>query len=214
MDPVPPLPGEYFLLAHDDYTGRPHISQDVLSTGLAGALLAELLCYGRIGIVEDDKIRLIDPRPWDDEVTNLVVTEIGKQRAYHPVRAWAEYLRGEAYSLIGEQLAQTGLLTRETGLLRRNVRYVPRDSIESARPRVRLRYIAQRPNEPLDEQTAMLAALALATKLDPIVADGGSPREVRDGLEGMARRLRPDMQAIVAGVSKAVTAIALSVRGR
>ncbi|HLL68340.1 MAG TPA: GPP34 family phosphoprotein [Micromonosporaceae bacterium] len=214
MDPVPPLSGEYFLLAHDDYSGRPHINQEVLSTGLAGALLAQLLSYGRIEIVEDDKVRLLDARPWDDEVTNVVVAEIGKQTAFHPARAWVEYLRGEAYSMVGEQLAGKGLLNRETGMLRRSVRYVSRDPIQSARPRVRLRYIAQRPHEPLDEQTATLAALVLATKLDTVIADGGYPREIREGLEGMSRRLRPDMLAIVAGVTKAVTAIALSVRGR
>jgi hypothetical protein len=48
--PVARLADELFLIAHDEFTGKPLSAANLLDTALAGAVLAELIVDGRVTI--------------------------------------------------------------------------------------------------------------------------------------------------------------------
>jgi len=205
-----PLADELFLVGHDQYTGKPQISDGVLDTGLAGAVLGELVLAGRLSVGEETHVVARDQRPYGERVSDAALAEILKQHDAHPVRAWVEYLRDHARTMVAPRLVHTGLIERvqARAMLKQTVRYPATDALKAASPQARLRYVLDHPTH-LDEQTAVLGGLVLATGLDFVVG-GGSTRETRDGLARMQNLLRPDLQALILGVESAVAQIALS----
>jgi hypothetical protein len=145
-------------------------------------------------------------------VTDAALAELLKQAVAHPVRAWVEYLRADVRGMVGRRLAATGLVEQVTsrGLLRSSIRFVARDPMAAASPRVRVRYVMDH-EELLDEQTATLAALLLTTGLDQVLASAGG-RPVRVGLKTMADRLPGDLRVLANGVDAAVAAVTLTIR--
>src|SRR5262252_8816407 len=93
---VLPLADELFLVGHDQYSGKPQVSDSALDTGLAGAVLGELALAGRIYVADDTNVIVRDQRPWGERVSDAALAEILKQREPHPVRAWVEYLRAHS----------------------------------------------------------------------------------------------------------------------
>jgi Golgi phosphoprotein 3 (GPP34) len=207
-----PLADELFLIGHDPYTGKPRVGDNVLDTGLAGAILGEMALATRIYIDDATQIIVNDQRSSGDRVTDTALTEMLNQDAVHPVRAWVEYLRDSARELIAPRLLHSGLLEQVSsrGLLKQAVRYPARDRINAATPEARLRYMLDHPAH-LDKQTAVLGCLVKAAGLD-FVLGGGTGREVREGLEQMSMLLKPNLQALVVGVEAAIAQLAL--RGR
>ena len=213
------LTEEFFLLSHDDYTGKPCLNREVLGLGLAGGLLAQLLVARRI-TVTGDGIGLRDPRPYRQPAPDFVVQEIYWQANQHAVYSaveWVKYLRDKTYPLVAQELVRRRVVRQENGgLLGRSKRYVAVDAVHASRPRVRLVYFCQRLEllaTELDEQTAGLAGLAIATRLESVIATtaGIDPGQ---GLRAMMARLPGDTRTVLAGVDAAVTADALAVRGR
>jgi hypothetical protein len=213
MAPDLRLHDEYFLLAHDDYTGRAHINATVLGAGLAGALLADLVITGCVELV-DGTVRISAGAVAPDTVSRGAVTVIGRRA--HPVGWWVEYLRSSAYLLTGEQLTERGLvIPARSGLFRTAIRYVATDALVAAGPRVRLRHLAETGTAgPPDQRMVTLAALALATGLEGIVADAAN-RPVREGLRSMANDVPTELRRITAAVDAAVMRLAMATpRGR
>jgi Golgi phosphoprotein 3 GPP34 len=207
-----PLADELFLIGHDQYTGKARVSDSVLDTGLAGAILGELVLANRILVDEDTQVIVNDQRSSGDRVTDTALREMLKQRVVHAVRAWVEYLRDSARELIAPRLLNSGLLEQVSsrGMLKQVVRYPARDRINALTPEVRLRYMMGHPTD-LDERTAVLGCLVRAAGLDFVL--GGAPgREVREGLEQMSMFLKPTLRALIVGVDAAIAQLAL--RGR
>jgi hypothetical protein len=207
-----PLADELFLVGHDQYSGKSQISDSVLDTGLAGAVLGELALTGRVHVDDDTNVLVRDQRPYGERVSDAALAEILKQREAHPVRAWVEYLRDHARTMVAPRLVHSGLVERvqSRSMLKQVVRYPATDPLKAASAEARLRYMLDHPGN-LDVQTATLAGLVVATGLD-FVLGGASPREVRDALARMQRILRPDIVSLVAGVESAIAALALSGR--
>jgi hypothetical protein len=205
-----PLADELFLVGHDQYSGKPVISDSVLDSGLAGAVLGELVLAGRLEVTEDNLVNARDQRPYGERVSDAALAEILKQRELHPVRAWVEYLREHSRTMVAPRLVQSRLIERVQArtMLKTTVRYKALDPLRASSAQARLRYMLDH-QDTLDEQTAVLGGLVLATGLDFLLG-GGSAREVREGLTQMHQRLRRDLQALVTGVESAVAAIALS----
>jgi hypothetical protein len=210
MNWIRALPFEYFLLAHHDYRGDPLINLRVLSTGLAGAMIADLAIPSRV-VVDADRVHLRDPQPHpaDTPAHEVTLREIAAQPDPRTTRAWVEYLRQELYDRVAAQLVADGTMREETGgLVRRTRRYVATDPLAASHARVELRWQAEHGPRGTDQRTATLAALARATGLDKIIADGAN-RETMPGLAVMAATVRPDLAGVVAAVDKAVRAIVL-----
>jgi Golgi phosphoprotein 3 (GPP34) len=206
-----PLADEFFLIGHDDYSGKPRINADTLDTGLAGAVLAELVMTRRVDVAEG-RLMVRDRQTYGEPVTDAALAELIKQAVAHPVRAWVEFLRADVRMMVGRRLLAAGLVEQVSsrGLLRSTTRFVARDPMAAASPRVRVRYVMDH-EELLDEHTATLAALMLACGLEQVLATGGD-RQVRVALKTMADRLPADLRSLASGVDAAVAAIALTIR--
>jgi Golgi phosphoprotein 3 (GPP34) len=208
-----PLADELFLIGHDEYTGKAHVNNVILDSGLAGAVIGELLLTGRV-VIADNRVVVRDNRPYGEVVTDAALAEILKQRENHPVRAWVEYLRDDVRDMVGRRLVHEGMITREEsrGLtLRVTVRYPAVDAIEAAAPLVRLRFLLDR-DEALDQQTMGLASLVLASQLEQTLLVDTNRQQVRDLIKRATEPMHPYLHALAGGVDAAVAAIALTIR--
>jgi hypothetical protein len=206
-----PLADEFFLIGHDEYSGKPRVNAEVVHTGLAGAVLGELVLAGRATIA-DGYVVTRDQRPHGEHVTDAALAEILKQQDAHPVRSWVEYLREAVRDMVSPRLVKAGLVQRVQlrSMLRLTVRFPATDPIRAVAPQARLRYIVDHPDM-LDSQTAILAALVRVTGLEHVLG-AGSAREAREMLGRIADQMPENLKAIAAGVDAAVANIALTVR--
>ncbi len=207
-----PLADEFFLIGHDEYSGKTLVNAVVLDSGLAGAVLGELIISGRLSVTEAGLVTALDHRPYGERVSDAALAEILKQRENHPIRAWVEYLRDEVRNMVAPRLIHAGLINRvqHNGVLRKGVRFPAVDPIKAAAPQSRLRYMLEYPQY-LDAPTAVLAGLARATGLEHVFGVG-SAKESRERLGAITQTLTNDLQLLCAGVDAAVAAIALTVR--
>jgi Golgi phosphoprotein 3 (GPP34) len=207
------LHDEYFLLAHDGYTGRAHIKDGVLAVGLAGALLCELLVVGCLEVA-DGTVRLRDGGLAGDTVSRTALAAIHHRS--HALPWWVECLAQSTYPLAAKQLTRRGVVSpASAGLFRTGTRYVANDALLAARPRIGLRYAAESYRQvPPDARTTALAALAMATGLEGVVADAAN-RVLRDGVHALAAGLPRDLRPVLAAVDVTVMRLAMATpRGR
>lgn len=208
------LAARVFLIAHDEFTGKPRMSHDLLCCGLAGAQLADLVIAGHL-TTSNGRILLTDAEvPRGDTIAGYVLTAIGEQKASHTVRTWTGHLGEALFELVGRELVDHGIVRREPvrGLLgRRPDRFPAVDLLRAAAPRIRLEHMLRTPRD-LDLAGGVVAALlwALGTDavLDPTIDRVEARRlvdEVRDGLP-------PDLSRLLAGIVASVSAVSLTVR--
>jgi hypothetical protein len=159
------LADEFFLIAHDEHTGRPQLRGRVTGFGLAGALLAELVLFGRI-TVEGDRLYVLEESPPANAVAHLLLEELRAEPAAAAVRDWLIYLGGRAYDLVGGRLLRAGHLNEVP--VRRRLRpgtvYVPVDVNAAAWPAAAL-WTALARREAMGHPQATLAGLVVATGL-------------------------------------------------
>jgi hypothetical protein len=207
-----PLHDEYFLLAHDDYSGKPRVHPAVLRTGLAGALVGRLVLARRIAII-DNAVTLTDRRPLGDPASDHALDALAYTRpSVLPVRAWVEYMRDDLYPRVGQALIERRIVVLGHGGWRgRSLRYRAGEAVAAAGPRMRLRAAAVARHLPAvqDAQMRVLAGLALATGLESAIADGAN-RIARGGLRHMAENLPSDLHVVVDAVQDALLAMALA----
>ena len=207
-----PLADELFLIGHDEYSGKTIISGEVLDTGLAGAVLGELLLAGRITIAEG-KVTLEDDRPYGEGVSDAAIAEIRRKGNTFAVRSWVEYLREQVREIVARRLIAAGLIRTEQArsMFRQVTRFPATDPMKAAAPRVRLRYLLERP-QLLDLQAATLASLVKACALESVLVLDLRPGPGTDLIANAQAVLPPDGLALVKGVDMAVAAIALTIR--
>ncbi|MGI5215743.1 GOLPH3/VPS74 family protein [Plantactinospora sp. CA-290183] len=158
------LADELFLIAHDDYSGKPLTAANPLDTALAGAILGELILDERVGIARS-QVYVADRRPWREPVSDRVLAEIVRRGDGHLARSWLEFLAPRVRDHVGDRLVNAGAVRRTTvrGLnLRTRIHWPGLDPNRVARPRVRLTAMLERSEQPLDARTATLAGLVRA----------------------------------------------------
>ncbi len=205
------LADELFLIAHDDYTGKPIAAANLLDSTLAGAVLAELILDGRITITHD-RVYATDRRTWHEPVTDLALDEILRHGDGHPTRTWLEFLSPQAREQVGDRLVRADAVRREStrGLdLRTSVRWPGTDPNRAAKPRIRLAAILERADRPLDAHTATLAALIRAGGV--IRALALHDKAVLERIASARHRLSPELGELLTAVDAAIAAAALTV---
>jgi hypothetical protein len=184
-----------------------------METGLAGALIGELMFTRRV-VIANNAVAVVDTRPWHEPVSDYAVGEMLRKGDTYPVRSWVEYLRGDLRSVVGQRLEVRGIVRREearSGLTRRTVvRYPGADPVQAARPRVRLGYLLGQRGT-LDHRSATLAALVRAIGMDRMFVEIYG-QVAREQLAEALRGLPSPLAKLAAGVDTAVAAIALTVR--
>lgn len=208
------LADELFLIGHDEYTGKTRVNEELLSTGLAGAVLGELLINRRISCL-GGKVAIVDPRPWGETVSDAALAELQQRMGSYVVRAWVEHLRTNAREAVGRRLASAGVVQREEsrGMLGRrgSVKFPGVEPTVCAQPQVKLAYQLERPGV-IHPQMATLASLLLTLGMENLLVVTMSRQECREQLTQITASLPEELHTLITGVQAATTALALSVR--
>lgn len=200
------LRDDVFLLAHDD-DGRLIISEPVLSAGLAGALLVDLLLGRRVAVV-DGRLDVIDSAITGDPDADATIAAIASDTGATGPRAWVSWLSAEAYERTAGVLESAGVVRRSTvrrlGLLPA-VRYVPADAGDVVRVRARLRY-GLYSAEPLDAATAALCGLVRVLRLESSLLLQMPTAQLLDALATKAAAADTTVRQVIAAVDAVITA--------
>jgi len=101
------LADQYFLIAHEDRTGRSRLHPRATGLGLAAALLGELVLDGRIGITDGDLV-ILDRHPPGDALAHDILDLLIAQPQHREVRTWLAFLSQDAAVRVGERLMRLG----------------------------------------------------------------------------------------------------------
>src|SRR5207342_3288138 len=72
------LAEQLFLIGHDNVSGRPVVSIELIECGLVGALFGELIIDGRLSI-QDGLVVVLDREPIDGGLADRLVDTIDRQ---------------------------------------------------------------------------------------------------------------------------------------
>jgi hypothetical protein len=199
------LAAGFFLVAHDEFSGKLRIARDRLGHGLVAAELAQLLIAGRIAIA-DGRVVLTDSYAAEpNDVDRYVLDSVQRHQSVRSVRAWVESLSEPLYELIAQRLEVMGIVRREAGggLVRRKPdRFPGVDLLTAARPRMRLERMIRSPKEldlPGAFTVTLLWALGAEGALDPEI-DKNAAREL---VQQVNEHLPADLHSVLAGARAA-----------
>jgi hypothetical protein len=191
------LADEFFLMAHDESTGKPRLAERIAGLGLAAALLGELALDARLEL-RQGTVAVLDSAPPDDALAGRVL-EFLKQEE-HPTRTWLAFFAQSAHSEVGRRLTSAGLLARETRKRPwQSGRWVPVSPSVAARPTAQLCTLLIR-GQDLDERSAVLLGLLRATGLDQPVL-----WEVRHTAPEALRRVGEALSALGPSLAELIT---------
>jgi hypothetical protein len=201
------LADDYFLLAHDDRTGKALISPKSLELGLAGAMLAELMLERRL-LVEGTFLRVLRTDPPSDALAHTTLAMMMAEPQHREVRTWLAYLGQTAIDSVGQRLVRVGVAQQVQArrLLKTVRRYVATDMNLSASRTVRLRRVLMG-LDPMYVADSTLAGLAAATGLTGHVLWDGDPaglKRLRHAVAELPLPLRHLVGQVEAAVGDAV----------
>jgi len=156
---------DLYLLAHDDRAGRPLLPPRPLGTGLAGALLAELMLARCIGLRSDTAVVIGQDVPPAAVGGHVLLRQIAGEPSPLPVRAWLGFLGRTAARDVALRLEQAGYVTPvRSRVPGRPARMVPVNPDWAFAPMLRVRS-ALDPAREVTPYAAALAGLAVACGL-------------------------------------------------
>jgi hypothetical protein len=206
------LAEQFFLIGHDEFSGRPAVSIELVQCGLVGALLGEVIIERRLAI-KDSKVVVLDAAPTDGDFADRLVTAVDSQRTTHRVRTWAEQVGPDAYKVIAERLVETGTLRHEHGrkmLGGSGGRYPAVDTYAAARPRLMLTHVISH-REEMDLPQAVLACLLTAVGIEPVLGLDMSRDALRNVISSLLRAMPSELQDLMAGIDETVASISLTI---
>jgi hypothetical protein len=164
------LADELYCVSHDDQTGRSRLHPRVLGTGLAAALLGELVLFGRVEITGLGEVAVRDRMPPPDALARQVLALLLTQPQRRDVRTWLAYLASTGVGPVAQRLVAAGLWRREEyrRLGRTRVSYLPVDPDAVCWRAVRLAGLLASA-EPLALPDVVLAGLVALTGLTEAV---------------------------------------------
>jgi hypothetical protein len=195
------LADDLYLMGHHEVSGKPHLQPRALGTGLAGALLAELMLGGSISLRHDGVVAPGRTLP-GDVLARQVLDQIAGEHEPHQVREWLLYLTRTAAEDVARRLERSGYVRRSGGRGRwRAGRWVPVDADWAFSPLLRVRS-ALDPVRPFAAREAALAGLAVACGLSFRLAQYASPpgrsaKEAVGQLDPGLRELIAQTQAVI-----------------
>jgi len=165
---------DFWMLCHDDHTGRLLVAQRVADVGLASALLAELAFENRVEL-HDGEVVPVSTRPPNDAVVHQVLDQLhGEDRL--PVQVWLRHLAQTSYSAMAGRMVRQRLVTEiggRRGLFGRlQTVYQPTDPNVACWPAARL-HIFLLERRVFTESDMFLVGLARATGLHRRAVEGG-----------------------------------------
>lgn len=101
------LADQFFLIAHEDRTGRSRLHPRATGLGLAAALLGELMLEGRVRVFDGD-LHVVSRQPPRDALTHDILDLLIAQPQHTEVRTWLAFLSQDAAVKVGERLMRSG----------------------------------------------------------------------------------------------------------
>jgi Golgi phosphoprotein 3 (GPP34) len=206
------LAEQFFLISHDEFSGKPAVSHELVECGLVGAMFGGLVIEGRLGIKEG-KVVVLDGLPGNDELTNKLVRTVDQQPTDHRIRIWAEQLGGYIYPIVAERLVQAGTLRRDQArsLLGRSAdRYPAVDLYHAARPRLLLNHVI-RHREEMDLDQAVVIALLAAVGIEGVLGLDLNRDVLRSLINSLVNAMPTQLQELMTGIDETVASISLTI---
>ena len=202
---------DLYLLGHEEGSGKPLLQPFALGTGLAGALLAELMLVGWIGLRQHDRAVLITGgAPYGAVRQYALFKRIADQPEPQPVRSWLRVLAHGAAQDVAVRLEEAGYLEHVRSRVPwRQGRWVPVNPDWAFASVLRVR-AALDPARPLTAHSAVLVGLTVACGLDFKLSEHQTPtsRPVPD----IVGQLGPGLQELIAQTETAIESAVLSYR--
>jgi hypothetical protein len=204
----------FFLLVHDEFSGRSRCRADLLRCGLVGAQLAELVIAGRIGLVEG-RVHPLDAGPLGDArpAAEYVMECVLAQPRYHTAATWADNLGDPLHAMIVNEVVEDGIVRRESagGFGRRRTERFPAvDLLRAAAPKERIERMLMTPRE-LDLAGAFTIATVWALGIEAVL-DARSDRGSGDLVERIQARMPTALRELLDGIGNSAAASPLTVR--
>jgi Golgi phosphoprotein 3 GPP34 len=201
---------DLYLLAHDDRSGRPLLPPRPLGTGLAGALLAELMLTRHIGLRSDTAVVTGQDVPRAAVAGHVLLKLIADEPSPLPARAWLEFLSQTAARDVALRLEQAGYLTRvHSRVPGRGGRMVPVNPDWAFAPMLRVRSALDAGREPAPHAavlTGLAVACGLGFRLEQYQPEAG--RSTGDAVAW----LPPDLRQLIIQTQITVSSAVLSQR--
>ncbi|WP_113701713.1 GOLPH3/VPS74 family protein [Nonomuraea lactucae] len=206
---------ELLLLAYSEDEGKQLISATQLDPALGGAILAELAVNERIELSEK-KVSVRDATPLGDEELDAALARMAEERRERRPVWWVQKLHSSKLRRrLLTRLTESGVLNEQRGKVLGvfpTTRWPEADG--SVEAEVRERVAGALAGATPDARTAVLIALAHASKLDRKAFPGAGKERIREIAEGAwaADAVAKTIAAInsvimVAAVSATVTAV-------
>jgi Golgi phosphoprotein 3 (GPP34) len=101
------LADQFFLIAHEDRTGRSRLHPRATGLGLAAALIGELMLEGRVRVFDGD-LHIVSRQPPRDALSHDILDLLIAQPQHRDVRTWLAFLSQDAAIRVGERLMRVG----------------------------------------------------------------------------------------------------------
>jgi hypothetical protein len=201
---------DLYLLGHDDRTGRPLLQPRALGTGLAAALLAELLLAGQIGLRHDNAIVITGDVPPEGVPQHPALKQIASEPGPESLPAWLRFLARGATREVALRLEAAGYLQHIRGRTRWSQgQWIPVNQEWAFAPVLRVRATLD-PARPLTTHGATLTGLAIACGLGYRLVQYQT--QVRRTVLDAIAVLDPSLQDLIAQTQTAVDSAVLSHR--
>jgi len=205
------LADQFFLIAHEDRTGRSRLHPRATGLGLAAALIGELVMQGRVRAVEGE-LHVVSPEPPRDALAHGVLDLLIAQPQHRELRTWLAFLAQDAADRVGERLIRAGVVesVMRRRLLSTQTFYVPMNSDQrnaAAWVQVRLANILVQ-GRVVDIADQALAGLVVATGLTRhVLWDFAVHRPGITHLQTVVDSLPPDLRELVDHTEAAVGSV-------
>jgi hypothetical protein len=162
------LADQFYLIAHEDRTGRSRLHPRATGLGLAAGLIGELMLLGRVR-VHAGELSVVSREPPGDALAHNVLDLLIVQRQHRELRTWLLFLAQDAVVHVGERLLRAGVVEPVTHRRLRGTQtlYMPMNSDQrnaAAWAPARLANILVQ-GRAMDIADRLLAGLVLATGL-------------------------------------------------
>jgi len=161
------LADDYYVIAHDERTGRLRVSGAAAGVGAAAAIIGELVLGGYLAAREGELLARDRDDPPADRLLREVLAQVDAPRQDRDLGAWLRFLAVEAVADLRHRLISDGLVA--TVRLRRwvlvqRIQHLPTNPNLAAWPAIRLANALSR-GEELSPPDQLLATLVQATGL-------------------------------------------------
>ena len=197
----------FFLVAVDDIGGRARVRTDLLHSGVAGGVFADLVLRRFIRVDDTGLVRPTSATGCsaDGSAAAHVVEAVAQEDRALSVRHWIEEIGPAVFELVAQQLADAGVIRREwVGGLRRHEIYPPVDLVAAATPRLELARMLRDPRR-FTLVCGIVAVLVDVAGLGGTFSADRSRAVVREIMVELADNLPGDLQAITHGVRTAAS---------